>query len=170
MCLGFSAFTRVVNQRGAKIATVTPDADFLCPCALLCLLSSEKGEQKFFLKFILKIMTNLTPTPNPDAKPEDTQQALPSPLRCLSGALISGGFAFALYLLTSSISQTFAGKPIDSTNPTAINIAIAVRTLVVGLSALATAVFSLVTLGLVALAIQISVQQLKNRTTPPSDV
>ena len=115
-------------------------------------------------------MTNLTPTPNQDTKPAETQQAQPSPLRCLTGALISGGFAFALYLLTSSISQTFAGKPIDSTNTTAINIAIAVRTLVVGLSTLATAVFSLVTVGLVALAIQISVQQLKNRKTPPSDV
>lgn len=115
-------------------------------------------------------MTNLTPTPNQDAKPADTQQALPSPLRCLSGALISGGFAFALYLLTSSISQTFAGKPIAATNPTAINIAIAVRTLVVGLSALATGIFSLVSVGLVALAIKIAVQQLKNRAEPPSEV
>lgn len=146
------------------------DSNFHCPSPRLCPLSFQKEEQKFFLKFILKIMTNQTPTPNQDTKPAETQQTLPSPLRCLSGALISGGFAFALYLLTSSISQTFAGKPIDSTNPTAINIAIAVRTLVVGLSALVTAVFSLVTLGLVALAIQISVQQLKNRTTPPSDV
>jgi hypothetical protein len=140
------------------------------PVPRLCPLSFQKEEQKFFLKFILKIMTNQTPAPNQDTKPAETQQALPSPLRCLTGALISGGFAFALYLLTSSISQTFAGKPIDSTNPTAINIAIAIRTLVVGLSALATGIFSLVAVGLVALAIQISVQQLKNRTTPPSDV
>ena len=114
-------------------------------------------------------MTNSTPTPNPDTKPATTQETLPSPLRCLSGALISGGFAIALYFLTSSISHTFAGKPIASTNPTAINIAIAVRTLVVGLSTLATAIFSFVAVGLVALAIQLSVQQLKNRTTPPSD-
>ena len=97
-------------------------------------------------------MTNPTPTPNPDVQPTEVQKTPPSPIRCLTGALISGGFAFALYLLTSSISQTFAGKPIAATNPTAINIAIAVRTLVVGLSALATGIFSLVTVGLVALA------------------
>jgi len=114
-------------------------------------------------------MTNPTPTPNSDVQPAQMQQKQLSPLRCLSGSLISGGFAIALYFLTSSISHTFAGKPIASTNPTAINIAIAVRTLVVGLSTLATAIFSFVAVGLVALAIQLSVQQLKNRTTPPSD-
>jgi len=82
----------------------------------------------------------------------------------LSGALISGGFAIALYFLTTSIAHTFASKPLLSTNSTAINIAIAVRTLVVGVSTLATTIFSLVALGLVALAVQISIQQLKKRT------
>jgi hypothetical protein len=114
-------------------------------------------------------MNNPSPTPDQNAQQTEMTQTLQSPLRCLSGALISGGFAIALYFLTSSISHTFAGKPIASTNPTAINIAIAVRTLVVGLSTLATAIFSFVAVGLVALAIQLSVQQLKNRTTPPSD-
>ena len=114
-------------------------------------------------------MTNPTPTPNQDAKPTERQETLPSPLRCLSGALISGGFAIALYFLTTSIAQTFASKPLASTNPTAINLSVAVRTLVVGISTMATAIFSIVAVGLVAAAIQISVQQLKNRTTPPSD-
>jgi hypothetical protein len=114
-------------------------------------------------------MTNLTPTPNPEAKPANTQETLPSPLRCLSGALISGGFAIALYFLTSSIAQSFAAKPIASTNTTAIRISIAIRTLVVGLSTLATTLFSVIAFGLVLLAIYASIQQLKNRKTSSSD-
>ncbi|MGQ4647637.1 DUF3082 domain-containing protein [Lyngbya aestuarii] len=109
-------------------------------------------------------MNNPTPTPN-----QDTLQKLPSPWRCLTGALISGGFASALYLLTTSIAQSFASKPLPSTNQTAVNIAIAVRTLVVGMSTLATAIFGIVAVGLVALAIQVSLGQLRNRTASDSD-
>lgn len=115
-------------------------------------------------------MTNPTPTPNPNEQPASKKDTLPSPLKSLSGALISGGIALALYFLTSSIAHTFAGKPLASTNPTAINIAIAVRTLVVGVSTLATFVFSFIAVGLVAVAIVVTAQQLKNSTTPPSDV
>jgi len=100
-------------------------------------------------------MNNPTPTPNPDGQSADTEQTLPSPLRCLSGALIAGGLAFALYSLTVAIAQTFATKPIHSDNPTVVNIASAVRTLVVGMSALGTGIFGLVAIGLVALAVQI---------------
>ena len=114
-------------------------------------------------------MTNPTPTPNPEVQQANTQETLPSPLRCLSGALISGGIAIALYFLTSSIAQSFAGKPLASTNPTAINIAIAVRTLVVGLSTLATAIFSIIAAGLVIVMIYSIIQQFKNRTAPPTD-
>ncbi|MGB7441925.1 MAG: DUF3082 domain-containing protein [Coleofasciculaceae cyanobacterium] len=102
-------------------------------------------------------MTNQTPTPT-----QEDKQTLPSPLRCLTGALISGGLAFVLYSLTSSIAQTFASKPLSSTNTTAINISIAVRTLVVGVSTLATAVCGIVTVGLIALAIQVFIQGLRN--------
>jgi len=112
-----------------------------------------------------RVMTNLTPPPNPETQPNVRQETHPSPGRCLSGALISGGFAIALYFLTTSIAHTFASKPLLSTNSTAINIAIAVRTLVVGISTLATTIFSLVAVGLVALAVQISIQQLKKRTS-----
>ncbi len=117
----------------------------------------------------LQPMTHPTPIPNQDTKTTDINQTLPSPLRCLSGALISGGFAIALYFLTSSIAQTFSSKPLASTNPTAINIAIAVRTLVVGLSTLATTLFSVIAVGLLALAIHVWIQQLKNRKTSSSD-
>lgn len=114
-------------------------------------------------------MNNLTPTPNSDGQLADTVQSPPSPLRCLSGALIAGGIAIALYSLTVSIAQTFAAKPVHSDNPTVVSIASAVRTLVVGMSALATGIFGLVAIGLVALAIQILVQQLIKRPAPPAD-
>lgn len=114
-------------------------------------------------------MSEPTPTPNQDAKATDTSEALPSPLKSLSATAIAGGFAIALYFLTSSIAQTFASKPITSTNPTAINISAAVRTLVVGISTLATAVFGIVAAGLVIVTIYSTIEQLKNKSVPPSD-
>lgn len=108
-------------------------------------------------------MTNQTPTQNPDINNEK-----PTPLRCLTGAIISGGLGTALSFLTVSIGQTFAAKPIHSDNVTVQNIASAVRTLVVGISALGAGIFGLVTIGLVALAIQVFIQQLKNPTPPPA--
>lgn len=108
-------------------------------------------------------MTNPTPTQNPTEQPNDTAQTPPGPLRCLSGALISGGLGFALYSLTASIAQTFATNPIHSANPTVVNIASAVRTLVVGITALGTGIFGLVAIGLVALAVQVFIQQIAKR-------
>jgi hypothetical protein len=92
------------------------------------------------------------------AQSSETVQKLPSPWRCLSGALIAGGIASPLYFLTTSISQAFASKPIHSDNPTVVSIGVAVRTLVLGVSTLATALFALVAIGLVALAIQVLFQ------------
>ncbi|MFW6295825.1 MAG: DUF3082 domain-containing protein [Halothece sp.] len=63
------------------------------------------------------------------------------------------------------IAQAFASKPITSTNPTAINISVAVRTLVVGMAALGTGLFSIVAVGLIALMIQTIIQQLKQPKT-----
>jgi hypothetical protein len=97
---------------------------------------------------------------NDTPQPANTDKKL-TPLRCLTGALISGTMAMAMYSLTSSIAQTYATKPINSSSPIAINIASAVRTLVVGASTLATFIFALATVGLVALAGQIILQRLK---------
>lgn len=93
-------------------------------------------------------MTNLPPNPNPENPPTLT------PLRCLTGAVIAGTMATGLYFLTVSIAESFAKSPIPTTNQTAINISIAVRTLVVGVSTMATAVFGIIGLGLILLAIQ----------------
>lgn len=105
-------------------------------------------------------MNNPTPTQNPADRPTDTAQTPPTPLNCLTGAVMAGGIAIALYSLTASIAQTFAAKPIHSNNPAVVNIASAVRTLVVGITALGTGIFGLVAIGLVALAVQILIQQL----------
>jgi len=106
----------------------------------------------------------MTNPKNTDLANSVTSQTQPTPLRCLTGALISGSLAIALYWLTASIAQTFAAKPIHSDNQAVISIASAVRTLVVGMVALGTGIFGLVALGLVGLAIQILIQQLTKKS------
>ncbi len=81
--------------------------------------------------------------------------AQPSPWQCAIGSLVAGALAFGLYRLTTAISLSFAAHPIHSHNPTALNISAAVRTLVAGMSTLATAVFGIAALGLLALGLQI---------------
>jgi hypothetical protein len=76
------------------------------------------------------------------------------------GAVISGGMGFTLYAFMIAIATTFARKPIHSQQQIVIKIASAVRTLVVGTVALGTAIFAIVTLGLLALGIQLLFQQL----------
>lgn len=100
------------------------------------------------------------------AKKSDAINQTPTPLRCLTGSFISGGFAIALYSLTAAIARSFAAKPIHSDNPAVINIASAVRTLVVGITALGTGIFGLVALGLIGLAIQILIQQATKKGSP----
>lgn len=95
------------------------------------------------------------PDPVPSQNSLSATLSQPSPLQCVSGSLVAGALAFALYRLTRAIAQTFAANPLQSHNPTAVNISVAVRTLVTGMSTLATAVFGFAALGLMALAIQI---------------
>jgi Protein of unknown function (DUF3082) len=90
--------------------------------------------------------------------PENSNQVF----RSFSGAAIAGALAVAAYSLTHSIAITFATKPIHSDNLTAIKLSIAVRTLVVGVCSLATFVFALATIGLIALGIQTLLQKSSN--------
>jgi hypothetical protein len=92
----------------------------------------------------------------------DNNKSAPTPARCLSGASISGVLAVGLYFLTSAIATAFAHTPVSTKNMFAVKIAIAVRTLVIGVSTLATGIFSLVTLGLIALAIQLIIKKYSN--------
>ena len=84
-----------------------------------------------------------------------------TPLSCFFASCISGVLAFASYSLFSSIVQTYATKAVTSNNPIVINITSAVRTLVMGVVALATGVFAMVAIGLFLLGIQLTVQNLR---------
>ena len=96
--------------------------------------------------------------------PTDSPRQLPvTPLRCFTGALISAPVAVALYSLTLSISRTFAAKPLVSDNTLAIRISIMVRTLVMGMSALGTAIFAFTTLGVMALGVQLLVKSQRSK-------
>ena len=101
-------------------------------------------------------MTN-SPQEKSAAMAEQAKQY--GPWRYLIGALISGVFAYGFYLMFSAIAETFANTPVTSTNPIAVNISIAVRTLVVGMTALGGGIFGLVGVGLVAYTVQIIVQR-----------
>lgn len=102
-------------------------------------------------------MTNANPTPDPAPSNASTSSSYvpPTPARCLRGATISSGLTFLMYLLTQSIVQALANSPLPTKSTAAINIAIAVRTLVVGVSTMATAIFGIATLGLLALGVQL---------------
>ncbi len=88
--------------------------------------------------------------------------APPSPLRCFGGSLVAGGMSFVFYNMTSAIALSFASKPVQYHTVATANIAVAVRTLVVGMSALGAGVFGLAALGLFGLGIQTWLGRSKN--------
>jgi hypothetical protein len=80
----------------------------------------------------------------------------------LFGAAIAGGLTVPLYQLTLAIISSYANKPLPDSNQTAAMIGVAVRTLVMGASVLATALFIFVALGLLLLAMQSGIKWMKN--------
>jgi len=110
----------------------------------------------------LGAMVNPTPANDPSsAKPIQlvADETPPTPLKCFTGSLFSGALGVAAYSLTMSIHSTFANKPLPTSSPFATNIASAVRTLVLGVSALAMVTLGIATLGLFALGIQLLFQK-----------
>lgn len=107
-----------------------------------------------------------TPTDVQDSNAEidnslaDTEEKT-TPLRCFIASCISGAIAFCAYLLFTSIVNNYATKVITSSNPIVINLTSAVRTMVMGVVAMATGVFGMVAIGLFLLGIQVAVQNLK---------
>jgi hypothetical protein len=63
-----------------------------------------------------------------------------------------------MYSLTRSIIEVLAGIPLPTKSTVSANIAVAVRTLIVGTCTLGTAIFAIATLGLIALGIQLAIQ------------
>ncbi|MBD1912415.1 MULTISPECIES: DUF3082 domain-containing protein [unclassified Leptolyngbya] len=95
------------------------------------------------------------------AKPKTQEEPLDKPptvLRCVTGAVISALFSVGLYMLTTSIHQTLDATPIVSDNYLTVRISTLVRSLVIGMGALGTITFSVTTLGLIGLALQLLIK------------
>jgi Protein of unknown function (DUF3082) len=90
--------------------------------------------------------------------------SLPTPLNCLIGSIVAAIMTAMMYWMTSKIATTFALSPVNTSSTVAINIGTAVRTLVTGITALGTAVFAIISLGLVALAIKVAVDKTPSST------
>jgi hypothetical protein len=104
---------------------------------------------------VQSLMTASAPPPTPNEGQSRT------PLRSLTGALLSATMALLMYQLTTGVIRSFALHPTTTHNQIAINLSVAVRTLVIGLVTMATGIFALVALGLVGLAIQLTLQNLR---------
>lgn len=113
-------------------------------------------------------MTTDKPSPPDPAASAPTLTSTALILRCFTGTFIAGTLALLIYRLTVSIAITFAQKPMVSDNPTVVNIASAVRTLVVGMTALGAGVFGMAALGLFLLGLQLIWQRLMGRSTSSS--
>ena len=108
------------------------------------------------------------PTPaTPAAQSTATEDFNPTQriLRGLTGALMSGTIASALYGATTRIAINFANKPVISENLTVHNLSAAVRTLVIGMMALGTFVFAFSAIGLLLLSMQTALNLLKQRSS-----
>ena len=84
-----------------------------------------------------------------------------TPIRCFTGSAISGALGCAAYLLSKSIILTYTTMPVNFNNPIAVRIATTVRTLVMGLTVMATFLFGMVTVGLIALGIKLIIDNSK---------
>lgn len=101
----------------------------------------------------------ISPPPFPATKPS------PTALQCFSGSLVSGALTVLVYRLTVAIAINFARHSVHSDNLLVVRLSAALRTLVVGLSAMGTGIFGFVTLGLAGLGIQLLAQRMLARST-----
>ncbi|MFM7448521.1 MAG: DUF3082 domain-containing protein [Leptolyngbyaceae cyanobacterium] len=103
---------------------------------------------------------NAMTDPSPDPSSSTQTKALTvGPLQCFTGGLVAGVIAVVLYRMTQSIGVSFAAHPFHGDNFTVQRIASAVRTLVIGMSALGTGIFGFAALGLLLLGVQLLLQQ-----------
>ena len=98
--------------------------------------------------------TSMSDSPNSNSTPPPL-----SPWRCVGGGIAAGAIAVAMYFLTTAIAASFASKGLHSDNLLVQRITAAVRTMFIGMSALGTGIFGLAAVGLMGLAIQLTVQK-----------
>lgn len=96
---------------------------------------------------------------NEKATEKATEKSPATPLQCLNGSAVAAALAWVAYSITQKVGANFAAHPFESTNYIAVNISVAVRTLIAGLFAMATAVFALTALGIFGLGIQTLLKQ-----------
>ncbi len=106
-----------------------------------------------------------TGRPAPEAHPEAGAPPRKGPLSFLSGALTSGALAWICLQLSGRVLGWYALHPPHYSKPIAQSIGTAVKTLVVGMSFLATFSFAFVALGLALVFVR---SLLPGRTGEPS--
>ncbi|MGA7937256.1 MAG: DUF3082 domain-containing protein [Kovacikia sp.] len=106
---------------------------------------------------------------SPEINEPKSSPALPGPVRCLVGAIVAGVIAYALYNMTAAIGHSFATKPVHSSSYIVQRITAAVRTLVIGMSAMGTGIFGLASIGLFGLGIQVVIQRFRGQSIPPAN-
>lgn len=94
---------------------------------------------------------------------------LPNPWQCLGGAVVALAISFVLYGLTGTIAHYFATKGVHTGSLIVQRLSAAIRTLIIGLSALGTGIFGLAGLGLFGLGIQVLIQRGKGESVPPAN-
>jgi hypothetical protein len=82
-------------------------------------------------------------------------------LQNLSGVLMAGSIAVALYFFTQSVAVKLAQNPLTSSNTLAMRVSTTVRTFLLALGAGATMIFGVVALGVLLLTIQEVIQRSK---------
>jgi hypothetical protein len=108
--------------------------------------------------FVSRYLSFSPMSDSPSPPSQNNGQKPLTPLRSLTGAMIAAIMATLLYRLTMSVVQSFMAHPTITHNTIVRNISAAVRTLVIGGMTMGTGIFSLVALGLVALAIKLILQ------------
>ncbi len=98
--------------------------------------------------------------PDPLSSVSGNSEKQVTPLRAWTGAFVSGVLGILLYRLTYAIAMSFANHPSVATSQMAQRISAAVRTLVVGLTTMATGLFAIAALGLVLLGFKLLFQDL----------
>jgi ABC-type uncharacterized transport system permease subunit len=109
-------------------------------------------------------MTEETPAIQPENALSSRKPA--TPLRALLGSAIAAGFAALLWRLTEAIALQMALTKVVSDNRIVMRMSAAIRTLVIGLSAMATGIFAVAALGLFLLCIQMLLTP-KATSNPP---